>query len=164
MPNCVNGHGLRTGAAFCGVSARQMCAQGHLNEPGSRFCQTCGSPLGAAQDPFAQAPTTAAQTSSPARFSPPADIATPLWSAPPSRPTTLSANGASVSCPSDGYCVAVDQSGSAFVYQQGSWSPETKIDGNNSFGAISCGRPNACVATDQHDNVLYYTSPNSSAT
>jgi hypothetical protein len=134
VPNCVNGHGLRTGAAFCGVSARQMCAQGHLNEPGSRFCQTCGSPLGAAQEPFAQAPTTAAQTSSPGRFSPPADIATPLWSAPPSRPTTLSA------------------------------SPETKIDGNNSFGAISCARPNACVATDQYDNVLYYTSPNSSAT
>ena len=146
MPNCVNGHGLRTGAAFCsvcGVSTRQMCAQGHLNEPGSRFCQTCGTPLGAAQDPFAQAPTTAAQTSS---------------------PSTLSANGASVSCPSDGYCVAVDQSGSAFVYQQGSWSSEAKIDGNNSVSVISCARPNACVATDQYDNVLYYTSPHSSAT
>jgi hypothetical protein len=71
---------------------------------------------------------------------------------------TLSQTATSVSCPSDGYCVAVDQNGGALVYQQGNWSSETKVDGNNSFKSVSCAQPNQCAATDQYDNVMYYTS------
>ena len=44
------------------------------------------------------------------------------------------------------------------VYQQGSWSSVTKIDGNNSFNTISCKQENACVAMDHYDNVMYYTA------
>jgi hypothetical protein len=62
----------------------------------------------------------------------------------------------SVSCPSSGYCVAVDGSGGALVYQQGGWSKVTKIDGNNAFTAISCAAPGTCAAADQYDNVMYY--------
>jgi hypothetical protein len=54
--------------------------------------------------------------------------------------------------------VAVDQNGGALVYQQGNWSSETKVDGNNSFKSVSCAQPNQCAATDQYDNVMYYTS------
>jgi hypothetical protein len=32
------------------------------------------------------------------------------------------------------------------------------IDGNSTFSAISRVRENSCAATDQYDNVMYYTS------
>lgn len=76
------------------------------------------------------------------------------WSA-GSMPSTA----VSVSCPAAGYCVAVDASGGAVDYQQGSWSKVSKIDGNNSFTAISCVGVNTCTAADQYDNVMYYGAP-----
>ena len=54
--------------------------------------------------------------------------------------------------------MAVDQNGGALVYQQGKWSSETKVDGNNSFLSVSCAGQNECAATDKYNNVMYYTS------
>ncbi len=78
------------------------------------------------------------------------------WSA-GSTPTTATG----ISCPAVGYCVAVDNSGGALVYQNGSWSKAAKIDGNNNFESISCVAVNTCTATDQYDNVTYYTPASS---
>ena len=78
------------------------------------------------------------------------------WSA-GSTPTTATG----ISRPAVGYCVAVDNSGGALLYQNGSWSKPAKIDGNNNFGGISCVAVNTCTATDQYDNVTYYTPASS---
>ena len=68
----------------------------------------------------------------------------------------MPSTAASVSCPAAGYCVAVDGSGGAMVYQQGNWSKVTKIDGNNAFTAVSCAATAVCLAGDQYNNVMYY--------
>jgi len=61
-----------------------------------------------------------------------------------------------VSCPANGYCVAVDTSGGFSTYQHGSWSSVVKIDGNNTFKALSCSAVATCAGTDSNNNVLYY--------
>ena len=61
-----------------------------------------------------------------------------------------------MACPAAGYCVAVDTSGGALVYQQGGWSKASKVDGNNAFATISCVGVDTCAAADQYDNAMYY--------
>ena len=46
---------------------------------------------------------------------------------------TYSGTMESVSCPANGYCIAVDNSGGVIYYRNGAWTGATKIDGNNTF-------------------------------
>jgi len=41
------------------------------------------------------------------------------------------------------------------VYQGGTWSPVTVIDGA-AINTLSCASPTFCVATDHRGDVLYY--------
>jgi hypothetical protein len=69
----------------------------------------------------------------------------------------MSSTATGIACPATDYCVAVDGNGGALVYKQAGWSKVTKVDGNNTFAAISCVAVNTCTAADQYDNVMYYT-------
>jgi hypothetical protein len=90
--------------------------------------------------------------------------------------TTLDPNQddiASISCPDTKFCAAVDQAGNTYTYNGYSWNPpdnvdngneftqvschSAKVDGNNTFAAVSCVAVNTCTAADQYDNVMYYT-------
>jgi hypothetical protein len=61
-----------------------------------------------------------------------------------------------VSCPVRGFCVATNATGGAVVYQGGTWSPVTVVDGSAAINTLSCASSTFCVATDHHGDVLYY--------
>jgi len=71
----------------------------------------------------------------------------------------LGTTGAALSCPAAGSCVATGGSGGAAVYQNGAWSPVTRIDGRRTIDTLSCPARDACTAMDHGDNVLYYAPP-----
>ncbi|MDA8399375.1 MAG: hypothetical protein M0008_04900 [Actinomycetota bacterium] len=56
----------------------------------------------------------------------------------------------SVSCPTTGFCVAVDSRGNEYTYSGGSWSPGRRIDTNNFaiLFSVSCPTAGFCVAVD----------------
>ncbi len=62
----------------------------------------------------------------------------------------------SVSCPSAGFCVAVDNAGNAVTYNGSSWSSPSNIDGSSSINSVSCPSATFCVAVDNAGNALTY--------
>jgi hypothetical protein len=52
--------------------------------------------------------------------------------------------------------VATNSAGGAVVYQDGTWSPVTVVDGTAAINTLSCASQTFCVATDRHGDVLYY--------
>ena len=73
---------------------------------------------------------------------------------------TVTTSATRVSCRQDGSCVAVDNAGGYLTYQQGTWSAVTKIDGNNTFNALSCSATTSCVGADANNNILVYAPSN----
>jgi hypothetical protein len=74
-------------------------------------------------------------------------------------PVSTAAPLDAIACPESGFCVATTSSGGVRVYRGGTWSGVSQIDGNNSFSNIACSTSSSCVAFDDKDNVLYYSSP-----
>jgi hypothetical protein len=68
---------------------------------------------------------------------------------------------AAVSCPSKGTCLASYDSGAVASYTSGRWSSPSVVDSGVSINQLSCVAVDTCVATDQHDNVLFYAPPRS---
>lgn len=62
---------------------------------------------------------------------------------------------AGISCPKKGFCVAVDSSGYAFVYQSGAWSSPEPAD-SVGFNTVSCATANLCEAGDQGGGVAVF--------
>jgi hypothetical protein len=61
----------------------------------------------------------------------------------------------SVSCPSAGFCVAVDRAGDALTYADGTWRAPVKADAQNALGSVSCASRSFCVALDPQSAVVY---------
>ena len=59
----------------------------------------------------------------------------------------------SVSCASTDFCAAVDSSGGAFVYSNGSWSPGQRLS-SDGLSAVSCPTAGFCAATS-NGSLLY---------
>jgi hypothetical protein len=62
----------------------------------------------------------------------------------------------SVSCPTSSFCMAVDQSGNALIYNGTSWTSPTNIDGANGLVSVSCPTSSFCMAVDQFGNAMSY--------
>jgi hypothetical protein len=63
---------------------------------------------------------------------------------------------ASVSCPSPGRCVAVDNGASAFTFNGTSWRPATVIDPGHELSTVSCPSTRFCAAVDYGPNVVTF--------
>ena len=62
-----------------------------------------------------------------------------------------------VSCPTTGFCLAVDTAGNDFIFSDGSWSPGPPIlvsDPESDIDSVSCASSNLCVAVDGHSGNL----------
>jgi RHS repeat-associated protein len=59
----------------------------------------------------------------------------------------------SVSCPTAGWCMAIDNAGNALLYSSGTWSP-TNIDPASPLTAISCYSETFCVAVDSQGHAI----------
>ena len=85
---------------------------------------------------------------------PRAAAATPVgggWSAPTNIDYT---SFYSVSCPSPSFCMAVDDSGNALIWNGSSWSNPKNIDRDNILYSVSCPSPSFCMAVDDSGYVL----------
>ena len=79
--------------------------------------------------------------------------------------TTTNVDGAEqindVSCPTSGFCAAVDDAGEVLTTtnpRSGPWAPRN-IDGAKPIDAIDCPRSTFCVAVDYTGNILVSTAP-----
>jgi actin-like ATPase involved in cell morphogenesis len=61
-----------------------------------------------------------------------------------------------VSCPTDAFCMVVDNNGRDATYEDSSWSQAESIDGTNELVGLSCASTAFCVATDNNGNALTY--------
>ena len=59
-----------------------------------------------------------------------------------------------ISCASATFCVAVDRSGRASVFNGTTWTAPEQVDGTNAFSSVSCPSDNFCVATDNSGNYV----------
>jgi hypothetical protein len=73
--------------------------------------------------------------------------------------TVMGSTARAIACPAAGYCVAVDGSGGALTYADGTWSAVTRINGTVAADALSCPAVGRCVAADHDGNVLSYAPP-----
>jgi hypothetical protein len=65
-----------------------------------------------------------------------------------------------ISCPTAGFCLAVDKSGNAITLSHGTWSSPVYVDARvGTFTAVSCPATTFCVATDSGGNAFAYTPP-----
>ncbi len=62
----------------------------------------------------------------------------------------------SISCPTESFCVAVDEGGYVLTYNGSSWSQPVKIDPGNDLSSVSCPSARFCVAVDYDGNVFTY--------
>ena len=67
----------------------------------------------------------------------------------------------SVSCPSVGFCMAVDVAGNAVAFDGSSWQTPVSIDPptnthSNTLRAVSCSSASFCVAVDAAGQAVYY--------
>ena len=69
----------------------------------------------------------------------------------------------SVSCTSSSFCVAVDASGNALIWDGIAWSAPVNIDGSNDLASVSCSSSSFCVAVDHSDNALTWDGTSWSA-
>jgi hypothetical protein len=65
---------------------------------------------------------------------------------------------ATVSCPAVGSCLAGGSSGMVASYAGDGWSAAATVDNGATINQLSCVALNSCVATDQIDNVLFYSA------
>jgi hypothetical protein len=66
----------------------------------------------------------------------------------------------SVSCPTTGFCVAVENSGNALPYDGSTWSSPASIDDSGGgLTSVSCTTAGSCAAVDQHGNVFTHQAP-----
>lgn len=68
---------------------------------------------------------------------------------------------ASVSCPSAGFCMAIDVAGNAVAFDGSSWETPVSIDPvdgthSNTLTAVSCSSASFCVAVDDAGQAVYY--------
>ena len=117
-------------------------AHGHQSQVGSPSTATTSS-----------APVLSAPTSSTAPTSTSAPSAT--WSGP--NQVAPAAGFTAVSCPNSSFCVAVDQSGNAFIDNAGTWSTALQVNGNESLTSISCATNSFCMATTTAAKVYNYS-------
>jgi len=68
-----------------------------------------------------------------------------------------------ISCPTTSFCVAVDATGHATIYNGTTWSSTSDIDSSNELWAVSCTSSSFCVATDTTGHVLTYNGTTWSA-
>ena len=64
-----------------------------------------------------------------------------------------------IACPAVGICIAADDAGGVRMFQDGKWSHAAQNDGDNPYVSIACSTSSSCVAFDNQDNVLYFSSP-----
>ena len=82
---------------------------------------------------------------------------------------THTANFSSVSCPTSGFCAAVDDTGNAFTWNGKSWSQGMSIDStagtdpNDQLASVSCASSSFCVAGDNLSNVYTFNGSTWSA-
>jgi hypothetical protein len=71
---------------------------------------------------------------------------------------------AAISCPSTGFCAAVDGTGSVFTYNGSSWSAATVVDGQTPIVSLSCA-PNSsfCAAVDGSGSAITFNGTSWSA-
>jgi len=62
----------------------------------------------------------------------------------------------SVSCASNSFCAAVDDSGDAVMYNGQTWTSPQDIDGGEVLRSVSCPTISFCVAVDELGNALTY--------
>lgn len=62
----------------------------------------------------------------------------------------------SVSCPTAGFCAAVDSGGRVVVYLGGAWSGPVRVDPTAALDSVSCTGPQFCAAVDAAGNALLY--------
>ena len=63
-----------------------------------------------------------------------------------------------VSCATATFCVAVDRSGGASIFNGTVWGAPVNIDGSNTFSSISCPTTTFCVATDDAGNYVEWNN------
>src|SRR5579864_2673565 len=61
----------------------------------------------------------------------------------------------SISCPSSGVCLAVDNQGRFVSYRNGSWSQPRSLE-RDALTTISCGSASFCVAVDDSGRALVF--------
>ena len=82
---------------------------------------------------------------------------------------THTANLSSVSCPSTGFCAAVDDTGEAFTWNGTTWSTGEDIDStagsnmNDQLASVSCASSSFCVAGDDLGDVYTFNGSTWSA-
>jgi len=75
---------------------------------------------------------------------------------------THTANFSSVSCPSTGFCAAVDDTGNVFTWNGKVWSKGVVVDStaasntNDQLASVSCASPSFCVAGDDLSDVYTF--------
>jgi hypothetical protein len=68
-----------------------------------------------------------------------------------------------VSCPSTGFCAAVDYGPNVVTFNGTSWSKPTAIDPGTYLQAVSCAAASFCVAIDRRGNALTFNGSTWSA-
>ncbi len=82
---------------------------------------------------------------------------------------THTADFSSVSCPTAGFCAAVDQTGDAFTFNGKAWSKGVAIDStagtntNDQLASVSCASSSFCVAGDDLSDVYTFNGSTWSA-
>ncbi len=69
----------------------------------------------------------------------------------------------SVSCDTTSFCAMVDNDGNAFVYNGGSFTTFSGMDGTIRLASVSCASSSTCVAIDVDGNAVRYSSGSWSA-
>ncbi len=67
-----------------------------------------------------------------------------IWSA----ATNVASTGQGISCANATFCVAIDHSGDASIYNGTSWSGPTLVDHTSFLYSVSCPVPSFCMAVD----------------
>lgn len=84
-------------------------------------------------------------------------IPAPALAGPWSSSTTIdTASVAAVSCPATTFCVALDQSGNALMYNGTQWSSPVDIDGSTALDSVSCPTTRFCMAVDTNGQAVAY--------
>jgi hypothetical protein len=77
------------------------------------------------------------------------------WSKPQAITSPAASSVYGVSCGSATFCAAVDSSGGAHVWRDGTWLPTHRLDAGGTLSSISCPRTTFCVAVSGDEAVIY---------
>lgn len=70
----------------------------------------------------------------------------------------------SVSCPTSGFCAAVDNAGDAVLFQHGNWGAPAGINGTAVLSSVSCLSSASCVAVSLNGSAFVYSGGSWSST